>query len=139
MVTLRSKPATKSAVSQAKISVEKSVPVQSPSSQVAQATQPVAKPLSGTIAKLKPKPKNEKPVKVKKPKLIREKFKITKVEYTALEDLKERASKLGSPAKRSELLRAGVKALAALSDGAFRSALSVLPTVKVGGRKKDKT
>lgn len=139
MVTLRSKPATKSAVSQSKISVEKSSPVQSPSSQVAQATKPTAKPLSGTIAKLKPKPKKDKPVKIKKPKLIRENFKISKVEYTALEDLKERASKLGCRAKRSELLRAGVKALAALSDGAFRSALSVLPTVNVGGPNKDKT
>jgi hypothetical protein len=139
MVTRSSKPATKSAVSQAKISVEKSVPVQSPSSQVAQATRPAAKPLSGTIAKLKPKPKTEKPVKVKKPKLIRDKFKIPKVEYTVLEDLKDRATKLGCPAKKSELLRAGVKALAALPDGAFCSALSVLPTVKVDGPKKDKT
>jgi hypothetical protein len=143
MVTLRSKPATKSAVSQAKISVEKSVPIQSPTSPVARATQPAAKPLSGTIAKLKPKPKTkpktEKPVKVKKLKLIRDKFKIPKVEYAVLEELKDRATKLGCPAKKSELLRAGVKALAALPGGAFRSALSVLPTVKVGGPKKDKT
>ena len=136
MVTLRSKPA----VSQVKISVGKSVPAKSPASQAAQQRQPVAKPPSGTIAKLKlkPKPKTEKLVKVKKPKLIRDKFKIPKNEYTILEDLKIRASKLGCPLKKSELLRAGVKALAALPDAAFRSALNALPIVKAGGPKKNK-
>jgi hypothetical protein len=41
-------------------------------------------------------------------------FTIPKAEYSVLDDLKDRASKLGCPAKKSESLRAGVNALAAM-------------------------
>ena len=70
--------------------------------------------------------------KVKKPKLIRDSFTIPKAEYLVLETLKERAVKLSRAAKKSELLRAGIKALAAMSDAAFLSALAVVPTIKTG-------
>ena len=73
-----------------------------------------------------------KPAKVKKPKLVRDSFTIPKNEYTVLDDLKQRAGRLSSPAKKSELLRAGVKALAAMPDAAFLSALRVVPVVKTG-------
>ncbi|MBK9236399.1 MAG: hypothetical protein IPO19_10280, partial [Rhodoferax sp.] len=59
-------------------------------------------------------------------------FTIPKAEYTVLVDLKARAAKLASPAKKSELLRAGVKALAAMSDVAFVAALKSVPTIKTG-------
>ena len=76
-----------------------------------------------------------KPVKlekVKKPKLIRDSFTIPKIEYVVLDALKERAGKLARSAKKSELLRAGIKALAAMPDAAFLAALAAVPTIKTG-------
>ena len=95
-------------------------------------------------AKLSPQPKTavktaakpvSKPVKVekaKKPKMIRDSFTIPKTEYVVIDALKERAGKLSRAAKKSELLRAGVKALAAMSDAAFLAALTAVPTIKTG-------
>jgi len=91
-------------------------------------------------AKLSPQAKTAvktavKPVKVekaKKPKMIRDSFTIPKTEYVVIDALKERAGKLSRAAKKSELLRAGVKALAAMSDAAFLAALSAVPTIKTG-------
>ena len=77
-----------------------------------------------------------KPVKVKKPKLVRDSFTIPKDEYTALAELKQRCVKLAQPAKKSELLRAGIKALAALSDKALLAALKAVPSIKTGRPKK---
>jgi hypothetical protein len=76
--------------------------------------------------------KEVKVEKVKKPKLIRDSFTIPKAEYLVIEALKERAGKLSRAAKKSELLRAGIKALAAMSDTAFLSALTAVPTIKTG-------
>ena len=81
-------------------------------------------------------PQTAKSVKPKKPKLVRDSFTIPKVEYTVLDDLKQRAVRLASPAKKSELLRAGIKALAALSDAAYVAALGAVPTIKTGRPKK---
>lgn len=72
------------------------------------------------------------PQKVKKPKLVRDSFSIPKVEYGALAELKQRAAHLTRPVKKSELLRAGIKILAALSDAAFLTALAQVPAIKTG-------
>lgn len=82
-------------------------------------------------------PKTEKPAKVKKPKLVRDSFTIPKAEYTVLDDLKQRAGKLAHAVKKSELLRAGIKALAAMSDGTFLAALKAVPAIKTGRPNKD--
>jgi hypothetical protein len=101
----------------------------------AKSTQPVstAKPVST------PKPvKTVKTVKLvkaekpKKPKLVRDSFTIPKLEYVVLEALKQRANQLKRPVKKSELLRAGIKALAALADTAFLNALGKVPAIKTG-------
>ncbi|MDO9166056.1 MAG: hypothetical protein Q7U13_08110 [Rhodoferax sp.] len=78
------------------------------------------------------KPRVEKPTKAKKPKLVRDSFTIPKVEYIALYELKQRAGKLEAPAKKSELLRAGIKALATMSDAGFLAALKAVPAIKTG-------
>ena len=94
----------------------------------------VKNPLSQAFANSKT-PKNVepiKPVKPKKPKLVRDSFTIPKIEYLVLEALKLRATKLTRSVKKSELLRAGIKALAALSDAAFLSALEKVPAIKTG-------
>ena len=69
---------------------------------------------------------------VKKPKLVRDSFTIPKAEYTVLDDLKQRAATLAQSVKKSELLRAGIKALAAMSDAAFLNALGQVPAIKTG-------
>ena len=79
----------------------------------------------------------EKTSKQKKPKLVRDSFTIPKTEYVVLDDLKQRAVRIGIPTKKSELLRAGIKALAAMTDAGFKAALNVVPTIKTGRPAKD--
>jgi hypothetical protein len=79
----------------------------------------------------------EKVSKQKKPKLVRDSFTIPKPEYLVLDDLKQRSAKIGNSAKKSELLRAGIKALAAMTDAAFKAALNAVPTIKTGRPAKD--
>lgn len=76
--------------------------------------------------------KNDKLEKGRKPKLVRDSFTIPKSEYLVLDELKLRAAKLTRPAKKSELLRAGIKILAALSDAALLAALEQVPAIKTG-------
>jgi len=70
--------------------------------------------------------------KPKKPKLVRDSFTMPKGEYAVLDELKMRAAKLGRPTKKSEVLRAGVQALAALGDAAFLAAVNGVPAIKTG-------
>lgn len=139
---VKSAASAKSAASKAVTSLAKS-PATSP------AKSPAKSPLKTAVksrVKAKPSPQARtavktavkpvsKPVKVgkaKKPKMIRDSFTIPKTEYLVIDALKERAGKLSRAAKKSELLRAGVKALAAMSDAAFLAALSAVPTIKTG-------
>ena len=70
-------------------------------------------------------------------KLIRDSFTIPKSEYTLLESLKLRAANLARPTKKSEVLRAGVAALALMTDKAFITALDRVPSLKTGRPKAD--
>ena len=70
-----------------------------------------------------------KPAKLK---LVRDSFTIPKPEYAAIDELKLRAAKLGQPIKKSELLRAGLKALAAMQDEPLQASLAAIPRVKTG-------
>jgi len=110
------------------------------------ATKSVAKKVSApkanasvrkTVSAAKPT-KAEKPVKVKKPKLVRDSFTMPKDEYQVIETLKTRGNALGHPVKKSELLRAGIKALAAMTDIQFKATLSNVPTIKTGRPKSEK-
>ena len=91
----------------------------------------VKRPLSKVFAPTKIE-KVAKVDKAKKAKLVRDSFTIPKAEFLVLEELKQRATQLTRPAKKSELLRAGIKALAALSDAAFLTALEQVPAIKTG-------
>ncbi len=68
----------------------------------------------------------------KNQKLVRDSFTIPKAEYAAIDLLKTRAIALGTSVKKSELLRAGLTVLKGLNDGAFKSALAAVPTLKTG-------
>jgi len=76
--------------------------------------------------------KSEKDDKAKKPKLVRDSFTIPKAEYLALDALKQRAAKAGTGVKKSELLRAGIKTLAAMDDKQFAAAIGAVPAIKTG-------
>lgn len=107
------------------------------------AAKPVVKPAAKTVAKTVAKPVKAtvpaaKPKAAKKPKLVRDSFTIPKAEYLVLDDLKQRAARLAQPVKKSELLRAGIKALAAMSDTALRAALKDVPAIKTGRPASDK-
>ena len=78
------------------------------------------------------KPAVQKLLKAKKLKLVRDSFAMPKLEYLVLEELKLRSGKLGNSIKKSELLRAGIKALASFSDANFLAALKAVPTIKTG-------
>ena len=92
---------------------------------------PVYKPVVKSIAKAAA-PAPQQPVKVKKLKLVRDSFTIPKLEYLVIDELKQRAAKLAHPVKKSELLRAGIKALAAMNDAALKAALQAVPAIKTG-------
>jgi hypothetical protein len=78
------------------------------------------------------KPKSDKLLKDKKAKLVRDSFTIPKLEYLLLDQLKQRSGTLGTAVKKSELIRAGIKALAAMADAGFLAAVKAVPTIKTG-------
>jgi hypothetical protein len=78
------------------------------------------------------KPAVPKLLKAKKLKLVRDSFAMPKLEYHVLEELKLRSGMLGKLIKKSELIRAGIKALASFSDANFLAALKDVPTIKTG-------
>ncbi len=73
-----------------------------------------------------------KPTKDKKPKMVRDSVTIPKAEYMVLDALKLRATELKATVKKTELIRAGIKALAALPDAAFLAAIAAVPSLKTG-------
>lgn len=77
-------------------------------------------------------PATENAEKSKKPKMVRDSFTIPKLEYAALEALKLRAAALATPVKKTEVIRAGIKALAAMQDNAFVAAVRAVPNLKTG-------
>lgn len=75
--------------------------------------------------------------KPKKLKLVRDSFTIPKSEFLVLQELKQRAGKAGTAVKKSEILRAGIKALAAMNAATFAAALAAVPAIKTGRPAKD--
>jgi hypothetical protein len=135
------KPASKSAAPATTTAKPATKAVASPKKAVAQpAVKPVKKPATKSTVKAVAKPASKpvaksaaaKPTKVKKPKMVRDSFTFPKLEYAVLDTLKLRAAKLGKPVKKTELLRAGLKAIAGLSDSALLAALNAVPSLKTG-------
>ena len=103
---------------------------------------PKTAPLAGKVAQPKPKAAGlvkaavaveaAKPVKPVKAKLVRDSFTMPVADYALIDALKQRALKAAHPAKKSELLRAGLQLLASLSDTAMLKALKNVPPLKTG-------
>ena len=134
-------PATKAAA-------PKSAAIKTPAAKTT-AVKPAAKPViakpapassttKAAVPKKAEKVKVAKPVKDKTPKLKmeRDSFTMPKVEYAQFHVLKERLNNLGQPAKKSELLRAGIMQLSAMTDAALKAALAKVPAIKTGRPKK---
>lgn len=130
--TKKTTPATKTTRATA---APKAAPAKKAPQPAVRKTTAVKKPATQPKAAAKPEAKVEK---VKKPKLVRDSFTIPKSEYSVLEVLKLRSQKLARPAKKSELLRAGIKALAAMTDIQFKAALADVPAIKTGRPKSAK-
>jgi hypothetical protein len=140
VVSTTAKPATKPAVKAAVKAVAKTaskavtLPVaQTPAKavvKIAVKTTAKAEPKVAKVAAVKPK--SDKLLKDKKAKLVRDSFTIPKLEYLLLDQLKQRSGTLGTAVKKSELIRAGIKALAAMADAGFLAAVKAVPTIKTG-------
>lgn len=122
----KSEPASSAAVA------AKRAPVARKTAPVAKTHEPVKAPVAKPAAPVVKAEPVVVQVKSKKPRLIRDSFTFPKDEYALLEVLKVRAAKLGRPAKKTELLRAGIKLVAGLADGALLSALQDVPSLKTG-------
>ena len=97
-----------------------------------------AKAVAKTGAAVAAQANTEKLLKPKKTKLVRDSFTIPKAEYAVLDELKQRATDLARPVKKTELLRAGIKALAAMADVSFLAAVKAVPNLKTGRPSKEK-
>ena len=64
--------------------------------------------------------------------MVRDSLTMPKTEYAVLDALKLRGAKLATPVKKTELIRAGIKALAAMNDAVFLAALRAVPSLKTG-------
>ena len=78
-----------------------------------------------------------KPLKDKKVKVVRDSFTIPKNELLRISEMKKRALGLSVEIKKSELIRAGLQALASMPDASFKKALASVPTIKTGRPAKD--
>ena len=78
----------------------------------------------------------EPPAKKLKQKLVRDSFTMPSNDFQLIEQLKQRALGFKRPAKKSELLRAGLHALASLGDTELRAALDALDPLKPGRPRK---
>lgn len=93
---------------------------------------PTAKADNGKGGEAPKADKAEKIDKAHKVKVLRDSFTMPKTEFAVLQALKQRASHGGRAVKKSEVLRAGVLALAEMGDAAFLAAIGAVPAVKTG-------
>lgn len=92
---------------------------------------------SESVAPPVARPASSKLLKPKKIKLVRDSFTIPKLEYLMLGVLKRRADALGKSVKKSELVRAGIKALATMPDNQFLAAIKTVASIKTSHSAKD--
>lgn len=95
----------------------------------------LTKPAIKVVNKTTASAEKDKP-KASKVKMERDSFTMPKEEYAQIATLKKRLEVVGQPAKKSELLRAGLKLLAAMDDAALKATLASVPVIKTGRPKK---
>lgn len=109
------------------------------------AVQPSMKPSMKLAAKAPLKRAPKAPAKLAEPapkaakprdKLVRDSFTMPQADFVLIDLLKQRALGFKRPTKKSELLRAGLQALAAMPQEALKAALGQLVALKTGRPKK---
>jgi uncharacterized protein YkwD len=109
--------------------------VKKPRAPVTKSLPATAAPAPATTGAAVPFPKDGLR-KSDKPRLVRDSFTMPQADFDLVAVLKQRALGFQRPAKKSELLRAGLHALAALNDARLRAALEALQPLKPGRPKK---
>ena len=129
------KSSTKPVASKGKTSASKAVsaPAAEEKNVVKGKAKAVAKKDKEPVAKEVGKSRKEE---TKQPKLIRDSFTFPETDYALIAALKQRSLKAGHEIKKSELLRAGLVALQALSDESLLQALTKVERIKTGRPKK---
>jgi len=89
-----------------------------------------------TVKAAAKKPKKEHPKKEHKEKVVRDSFTMPQSEYQKIAEIKEACLKAGLPVKKSEVLRAGLKALGEMNAAQLKRALAGLEKIKTGRPKK---
>ena len=79
---------------------------------------------------------DRKPAPPARAKLVRDGFTMPEADYALLKELKQRLHGVSREAKKSELLRAGLQALALLDAPSLAAALDRLEPVKTGRPRK---
>ena len=121
-------------------------PFEAPAALVSEPASPAApakaktSPAKAEQARASDKKKPAAPAKAakdKKVKVVRDSFTLPKTELLQITEMKKRAMALGVDVKKSELIRAGLQALATMADPAFKKAMANVPTIKTGRPAKD--
>ena len=110
----------------------KKMPLKSTAVPAKKTTKPAAKP----SVKDAPRTAVKKPKKEHKMKVVRDSFTMPQNEYQKIAEIKATCLKAGMHVKKSEVLRAGLKALAVLNATQLKRALSELEKIKTGRPKK---
>jgi hypothetical protein len=121
---------TRKSVKEAKVEVTPSAAPAKANTSSAKAPQPKASAKEKMAAPAKAP-------KEKKIKVVRDSFTLPKGELLQITEMKKRAMALGVEVKKSELIRAGLQALASMADTAFKKAMANVPTIKTGRPAKD--
>jgi hypothetical protein len=130
------KPAAKKAVAR-KVAVKKAVATKAASAKPAVKPAAKAAPSPASVDKKAAKPPKADKAEKAKQKLVRDSFTMPQADWALIAQLKERALGFKRPAKKSELLRAGLQALAALPDAKLQAALNALQPLKLGRPKSE--
>lgn len=105
----------------------------SKAAQPAAARQPAAAPAAKVAAAA---PADAARLPRPKEKLVRDSFTMPRSDFALIQQLKDRAMTFSHAPKKSELLRAGLHALAALPDARLQAVLQDLPALKSGRPRK---
>lgn len=96
---------------------------------------PVVKPVANKPVKAMPEPAAEKHKKKLKVKIVRD-FSMPQAEYEKIAEIKETCLKAGLQVKKTEVLRAGLKALGEMDEAQLKRAIAGLGKLKTGRPKK---
>src|SRR3990167_8893944 len=100
------------------------------------ATKAVAEKVTAPAKAAAKNPKKEHPKKEHKEKVVRDSFTMPQSEYQKIAAIKETCLKAGLPVKKSEVLRAGLKALVEMNAAQLKRSLAGLEKIKTGRPKK---